>query len=101
MEDINELTNMGMNEGQEIDSNDTHNETKNEKFIRLAEYRINKIMVAVGSLDKLHNKNSYEYTDEQVNAMFESLEKQLAEVKSHFSKTKTQEAKFSFEIKAE
>ena len=101
MEDTNKLTNMGIDEGQEIDLNDTRNETKNEKFIRLAEYRINKIMVAVGSLDKLHNKNSYEYTDEQVNAMFESLEKQLAEVKSHFAKTKMQEAKFSFEVKVE
>ena len=56
-------------------------------------------MMAIGSLDKLHNKSSYDYTDEQVSIMFESIENQLAEVKSHFQKTKVQDAKFSFGLK--
>lgn len=101
MEETNELTGMNMDEGAEAVSNGTPNETKNEKFIRLAVYRVNKIMNAVSSLDKLHNGNTYEYTKEQVNAMFESLENQLADVKGHFENTKVQEAKFSFSEKAE
>lgn len=101
MENTNELTGMNMDEGAEIGSNGTPNETKNEKFTRLAVYRVNKIMSAVSSLDKLHNRNTYEYANEQVTAMFESLENQLAEVKGHFEKTKVQEVKFSFSAKAE
>lgn len=72
------------------------NETKNEKFMRLAEYRVNKLMTAISSLDKLHNKSSYDYTEEQVNMMFNSIEEQLAQVKANFSATKAKEAKFSF-----
>lgn len=105
MEETNELTGMNMDEGAETvsngTSNETKNETKNEKFIRLAVYRVNKIMSAVSSLDKLHNGNTYEYTNDQVNAMFESLENQLVEVKGHFENTKVQETKFSFSAKAE
>lgn len=101
MEETNELTGINMEECAETGSNGTPNETKNEKFIRLAVYRVNKVMSAVSSLDKLHNGNTYEYTDEQVNAMFESLENQLLEVKGHFEKTKVQEVKFSFCTKAE
>lgn len=101
MEETKELTGMNMDEGSDAGSNGTPNETKNEKFIRLAVYRVNKIMSAVSSLDKLHNRNSYEYTDEQVNAVFESLENQLAEVKGHFEKTKVQDVKFSFSAKTE
>ncbi|WP_309249424.1 hypothetical protein [Clostridium estertheticum] len=101
MEDTNELTGMNVGGCAETGSNETPTETKNEKFIRLAVYRVNKIMSAVSSLDKLHNGNTYEYTDEQVNAMFESLENQLAEVKVHFGNTKVQEVKFSFSTNAE
>ena len=101
MEETSELTGMNMDECAEAGSNGTPNETKNEKFIRLAVYSVNKIMSAVSSLDKLHNGNTYEYTDEQVTAMFESLENQLTEVKGHFEKTKVQEVKFSFSTKAE
>jgi hypothetical protein len=91
VEETKELTGINMDECAETGSNETPNETKYEKFIRLAVYRVNKIMSAVSNLDKLHNGNTYEYTDEQVNAMFESLENQLVEVKGHFEKTKVQE----------
>lgn len=103
MEETNELkeeltSEETMMESEENEPKSTNaNETKNEKFIRLAEYRVNKIMTAIASLDKLHNRGAYDYTDEQVTIMFESLENQLAEVKGHFNKTKaTQESKFSF-----
>lgn len=88
-----------MEDIKDLDNSTIDRETKNEKFIRLAEYRINKVMMAIGSLDKLHNKSSYDYTDEQVSIMFESIENQLAEVKSHFQKIKVQDAKFSFGLK--
>lgn len=50
------------------------NETKAEKFIRIGEYRMNKAVDAIGRLENLANRGSYEYTQEQVDAMFQALE---------------------------
>lgn len=72
-------------------------ETKAEKFVRLGEYRINKAIDAIGRLGNLANKSSYEYTAEQVEAMFLVLESKLAEVKQKFTLAKTKgNAAFSF-----
>ena len=58
------------------------NETKAEKFIRIGEYRMNKAVDAIGRLENLANRGSYEYTQEQVDAMFQALEGRVAEVKA-------------------
>ena len=77
-------------------------ETKAEKFIRLGEYRMYKAMDAIGRLEHLANKSAYEYTPEQVEAMFSTLELRVADVKAKFTVTKTREnATFSFGTKAE
>lgn len=73
------------------------NETKAEKFIRIGEYRMNKAVDAIGRLENLANRGSYEYTQEQVDAMFQALEGRVAEVKARFTPKKTAESKtFSF-----
>ena len=46
---------------------------KAEKFIRIGEYRMNKAVNAIGRLENLANRGSYEYTQEQVDAMFQRL----------------------------
>ena len=72
-------------------------ETKAEKFIRLGEYRMNKAVDAIGRLENLANRGSYEYTQEQVDAMFQALEGRVAEVKARFTPKKAVESKtFSF-----
>lgn len=76
-------------------------ETKAEKFIRLGEYRMNKAIDAIGRLENLANKSAYEYTPEQVEAMFAVLESKVAEVKAKFRVTKNKEnTAFSFGNKA-
>ena len=70
-------------------------ETKEQKFIRLAEYRMNKAIKAVESISNLANRSTYEYSEEQVNAMFSVLENTIAEVKSAFQPKKVKSA-FSF-----
>lgn len=72
------------------------NETKAEKFIRLGEYRMNKAIDAIGRLENLANRSSYEYTPGQVEAMFAALENKIAEVKAKFSMKKPESAAFSF-----
>ena len=56
------------------------NETKAEKF-----------------MENLANRGSYEYTQEQVDVMFQALEGRVAEVKARFTPKKAAESKtFSF-----
>ena len=75
-------------------------ETKAEKFIRLGEYRINKAII--GRIENLANRSAYDYTPEQVEAMFSVLESKVAEVKEKFTATKAKEnTAFSFGSKAE
>ena len=72
------------------------NETKAEKFIRLGEYRMNKAMDAINRLENLANRSAYEYTPEQVEAMFSVLESRVAEVKAKFTAAKKENTTFSF-----
>lgn len=77
-------------------------ETKAEKFIRLGEYRMNKAIDVIGRIENLANRSAYEYTPEQVDAMFSVLESKVAEVKAKFTATKAKEGTaFSFGNKAE
>lgn len=50
---------------------------KGENFKRLAENRTNKIINMLHLLGNLSNTSNYEYTDEQVRLMFDTLEKEL------------------------
>lgn len=77
-------------------------ETKAEKFIRLGEYRMNKAIDTIGRIENLANRSAYEYTSEQVEAMFSVLESKVAEVKAKFTVVKNKDnAAFSFGNKAE
>ena len=72
-------------------------ESKSERFIRLAESRVTKARKAISRIAYLSNTVSYEYTPEQVEQMFSILEEELSEVKSGFLKTAKTEKKFSFQ----
>ena len=77
-------------------------ETKAEKFIRLGEYRMNRAIDVIGRIENLANRSAYDYTPEQVEAMFSVLESKVAEVKAKFTATKSKEnTAFSFGNKAE
>ena len=64
-------------------------------------YRVNKVIDAIGRLENLSNRTNYEYTQEQVEAMFSIMEKRLLEVKGRFAPKKEKEDTFSFGRKAE
>lgn len=77
-------------------------ETKAEKFIRLGEYRMNKAIDAIGRIENLANRSAYDYTLEQVEAMFSVLESKVAGVKAKFTAAKSKENTiFSFGSRAE
>ena len=68
---------------------------KQENFLRLSRERVNKILHQIEVLDNLSNTNSYFYTDEQVDKMFNCIEKALADSKRNF-KTKSSNNKFEW-----
>lgn len=61
-------------------------ETKREKFIRLAEARTNKIIGMIQLLGNCSNANAYEYSQRDVDKIFNAIEYELKEAKKKFSK---------------
>ena len=78
-----------------------NNESKADKFVRLGESRVNKVMEAIGRIEHLANRGNYDYTPEQVEEMFSIIENRLAEVKSRFAPKQAKNNAFSFGTKAE
>lgn len=60
-------------------------ETKQQKFVRIAEPRVTRACKAVSLLGNLAG-SSYEYTEEQVDAMFGAVQKALDETRAAFRK---------------
>lgn len=57
---------------------------KRENFVRLAEARTNKILEMVRLLGNLSNTSNYSYTKQDVEKIFNTIEKELAESKKKF-----------------
>ena len=69
-------------------------ETKREKFKRLAEARTNKIIDMVRLLGNLSSKSTYDYSDEDINKIFNSIDKELKISKMKFSCADSENTKF-------
>lgn len=63
-------------------------ENKKENFKRIAENRTNKIIDMISLLGNLSNSSFYEYTDEQINAIFDAIQEELDKQRSKFNKQK-------------
>ena len=61
-------------------------ETKREKFIRLAEPRTNKIIDMLQLLGNCSNSSAYDYTQQDVDKIFNAIESEVREAKKKFSK---------------
>lgn len=65
------------------------NETKREKFVRLAEARTNKIIDMLQLLGNCSNSSTYEYTQQDVDKIFSAIEAEVREAKKKFAKTES------------
>tara|TARA_B100001175_G_C19476488_1_gene624631 strand:+ start:1274 stop:1489 length:216 start_codon:yes stop_codon:yes gene_type:complete len=68
--------------------------TKNEKFIDLAEKRVNKTLNDLKLIRNLSNKNSYEYTEEQSKKIIRALQQEIDLVKKSFQGSNNKETGF-------
>ena len=59
-------------------------QSKEERFQRLAEQRVNAILDKLRLLGQLGNKGNYEYSDEQVDLIFRAIQKELNTTKAKF-----------------
>ncbi len=73
-------------------------ESKAEKFVRLAEPRTDKALKAIANLAGLANTGTYEYTSDQVEYIFTTLEQKLQDVRKMFEAKggKEKQEAFSF-----
>lgn len=64
-------------------------ESKREKFVRLAEARTNKIIDMLQLLGNCSNTSAYEYTQKDVDQIFAAIEAETREAKKKFSKVES------------
>jgi hypothetical protein len=60
------------------------NETKHERFKRLAALRTNQVLERLSVLGNCANRGAYEYTEEEVNRIFAEIEGATKETKARF-----------------
>ena len=71
-------------------------ESKHDKYVRLAEARTNKIIDTLQLLGNCSNTSVYEYTQDEVEEIFQAIEQELREAKKKFTKVESEKtARFS------
>ncbi|RRC92655.1 hypothetical protein EII25_03010 [Erysipelotrichaceae bacterium OH741_COT-311] len=55
-------------------------ESKREKFVRLAEKRMNNILKGIELMGNLSNSNNYDYTQEDLNKILKTLRSAIADL---------------------
>lgn len=73
-------------------------ESKREKFVRIAEARTNKIINMIQLLGNCSNQNLYDYSQKDVIKIFNAIQVELDETKKRYSKQNSQKSsKFTLE----
>lgn len=72
-----------------------------DKFVQLAEARVNKALKDIQLIGNLSNRSNYDYTEEDVERIFKALSREIAACKKRFelSKRKGGGAAFSLEAR--
>ncbi len=72
-------------------------ENKRENFKRIAEKRTNNIIESISKLQNLKNTSFYEYTSEQIDAIFDAIQTELDIQRKSFEEEK-KKGKKRFEL---
>lgn len=74
-------------------------ETKNERFIRIAEARTNKIIDMIQLLGNCANKSTYEYSKDDVKLIFGAIEAELRTARAKFEASDNDSGKKAFTLR--
>lgn len=69
-------------------------DTKKENFKRIAENRTNKIIELISKLHNLTNPSFYDYTEEDIESIFNAIQDELDHQKDLFKNSKKGRKKF-------
>lgn len=69
-------------------------ESKEERFVRIAEARTNKIIDMIRLLGNCSNKANYDYTTEDVKKIFSTIESELKIARQKFNEEEMQDKSF-------
>ena len=75
--------------------NRSNSETKRERFIRIAERRVSKILSDFDSLAKCADRKNYEYNKDDVDKIFKAIDAKIKDIKSIYRGTDKKNNKFS------
>ena len=62
-------------------------ETKREKFVRLAEKRMDSILKGIELMGNLSNTNNYDYTQEDLNKIIKTLKAAVSDLEHTYNAT--------------
>lgn len=74
-------------------------ESKRDRFVRIVENRMNKILDMLRLLANCANKSNYEYDDEDIKQIFAALDKEVKATKNAFLGIDSKEERFSLKEK--
>lgn len=57
---------------------------RRDRFVRIAERRVNKILDDLDSLSKCANRKNYDYSDKDIKSIFSEIEKRTREARGLF-----------------
>ncbi len=67
---------------------------KRQRFIKIAERRVNRILDSLDNLGKCSNKRNYDYTEDEVKNIFREIERKLKETRLQFQGEARSKGKF-------
>ena len=70
------------------------NDVKKNRFKKIAESRVNKILTNLDSLGKCSNKRNYEYSEQEVRRIFREIERKVKETRLHFENGSRNKGRF-------
>lgn len=68
-----------------------------ERFVRIAENRVNRVLDALDSLGNCSNRRNYDYSDADLKKIFSEIEKKMKEIKSMFQATAEEKKRFTLQ----
>ncbi len=75
-------------------NNATRSTIKRDRFVRIAERRVNKIIDNFDLLGKCSNRRNYEYSEEEVRRIFREIERKVKETRLQFRDGARNKGKF-------
>jgi len=79
------------------DRSDRRKKANRERFLRIAEGRVNRILDALDSLGNCSNKRNYDYSDTDVKKIFSAIESKVEETRLMFQGTSENKKRFTLE----